>query len=84
MEKRVGAEVQEVQVQVVRVSCRWLQAQVAAVRVDGRQDRLAGRQTGRQTGRWYAFQDGNACSLRNRKWTRGKKRSVIVQDKRED
>lgn len=29
------------------------------------------------------FKMGTLAALRNRKWTRGKKRSVIVQDKRE-
>lgn len=44
------SELELVQVQV-QEGCRWLQAQVVAVGVDGgRQGRMAGRQTGWQSG----------------------------------
>lgn len=79
LEKRVGA----------RCRCRCRLVQVAAVGGRWRQGWLTGRQTDRQTGRQMDRQvvcvsRWERCSLRNRKWTRGKKRSVIVQDKRED
>lgn len=69
----------QVQVQVGAGGCRHRLQQVGGVA--GRQ---TGRQMDRQASRLGCVSRWERCSLRNRKWTRGKKRSVIVQDKRED
>lgn len=79
LEKRVGARCR-CRLQVGAGGCRHRLQQsgsLAARLADWKTDRQMDRQVV-CVSRW------ERCSLRNRKWTRGKKRSVIVQDKRED